>query len=122
MVTAVYRAMRLEKLTEKSRESLQEAQDRARGSGNPEVVPEHLLMALLAEPEGIARALLEKLGAPLPELSRQLEESLAKEPRVEGDHDLRISADLGRSLERAAREASGLGDDYVSTEHLLLGL
>ncbi|HEY7692277.1 MAG TPA: ATP-dependent chaperone ClpB [Gaiellaceae bacterium] len=109
--------MDFNRLTIKSQEAVAAAQERARRLGNPELYPEHLLLALLDQ--DLPRALVESAE----ELRSSAEERLAGRPRIEGGQQQpTMSAALSKVLDRAFDEAKKLEDDYVSTEHLLLAL
>jgi ATP-dependent Clp protease ATP-binding subunit ClpB len=82
----------------------------------------HLLSALLAQEEGIVGPVLEKAGIQLPRLRDRATDVLASYPRVEGGSEPSISRSLRGALEKAEQEARKLGDQYISSEHLLLGL
>ena len=112
--------MRFERLTVKSREALAEAQKRAEKAGHPEVGTEHLLDALLDQPEGAVLPTLEGARVPLPRVRALLEERLRTLPRVTGRRQTVLSAAIGDLLEHAEVEAERLQDQYVSTEHFLL--
>jgi ATP-dependent Clp protease ATP-binding subunit ClpB len=115
--------MQADKLTVKSQEALSQAQSLAGSRGHGVIEPAHLLAALLAQPEGTTVPLLHKLGIAPATLQGRLEEALGRLPRVSGAvAQARISEALGRSLDVAFREAEQLKDEYVSTEHLLLGI
>jgi ATP-dependent Clp protease ATP-binding subunit ClpB len=109
--------MDFNKLTIKSQEAIADAQERARRLGNPELYPEHLLLALLDQD-------LPKALVPDPDALRaETEAKLAQKPRLEGaQQQPGLSAALSKVLDRAEDEAKKLEDDYVSTEHLLLAL
>ncbi len=113
--------MRLEKFTIKSREALSEAQDRAVEGTHPEVRPVHLLWALLKQDEGIVVPIINKLGVGVERLQLAVEQSLARQPRVEGV-EASVSNDFATVLRNAQKEANQYKDEYVSTEHLLLAL
>ncbi len=109
--------MDFNKLTIKSQEAVAAAQERARRLGNPELYPEHLLLALLDQE--LPRALVPDPDA----LRAETEAKLAQKPRTEGTaQQPGVSAAFSRVLDRAGDEAKKLEDDYVSTEHLLLAL
>jgi ATP-dependent Clp protease ATP-binding subunit ClpB len=109
--------MDFNKLTIKSQEAIAAAQERARRLGNPELYPEHLLLALLDQE--LPRALVESPQ----ELRSSAEESLATKPRLQGaTQQPQVSAALSKVLDRAIDQAQKLEDEYVSTEHLLLAL
>jgi ATP-dependent Clp protease ATP-binding subunit ClpB len=116
--------MRPEKLTTKAQESLQGAQQIAQRHSNQEVDCEHLLAALLEQTESLIPPLLEKLGVDISRLSTDLNQELARRVKVQGTSsaDLFLSSALKKSLDAAEREADKLKDEYISTEHLLLGL
>jgi ATP-dependent Clp protease ATP-binding subunit ClpB len=109
--------MDFNKLTVKSQEAVAAAQELARRSGNPELYPEHLLVALLDQE--LPRELVPDADA----LRAQAEATLAAKPRLEGaQQQPSVSAQLSRVLDKALDEAKRMQDDYVSTEHLLLAL
>ena len=116
-------AIRWEKFTVKSQQAVQLAQEHAAGFGNPELAPVHLLLALIEDREGVIPAVLEKIGVPIERLTHELNGIEEKLPRVSGSSaQPSPSQALTRALEQAFREASNFKDDYVSTEHLLLGI
>src|SRR6187401_120167 len=109
--------MDFNKLTIKSQEAVAAAQERARRLGNPELYPEHLLLALLEQE--LPRALVPDPDA----LRAETEAKLAEKPRTEGmAQQPGVSAAFSRVLDRAEDETKKLEDEYVSTEHLLLAL
>ncbi len=111
-------------LTTKSREALSAAVTRAATTGNPEVDPAHLLVALLADTEGAALGVLGAAGADPAVVARGAESLVGRLPAARGA--TAAAPNLGRALltvlESAAKEAAQLHDDYVSTEHLLVAL
>ncbi|MBE3075152.1 MAG: AAA family ATPase, partial [Actinobacteria bacterium] len=114
--------MDINKLTLRSQEALAGAESRARAADHQQIGPVHLLDALLAQAEGVVYPLLQKLGANPGALRTRLGAVLDELPKVYGTIELYLSAELKNVLEAAFREAEGLGDAYVSTEHLLLAL
>jgi ATP-dependent Clp protease ATP-binding subunit ClpB len=114
--------MQLDRLTLKSQEALQEAQRLARESSHQEMDGEHLLLALLGQAESLVPELLACIGVPPARLRPDLEKELARRHKVQGGGDPYAGRDLQKSLDAAQSEAGKLKDDYVSTEHLLLGL
>ncbi|MGA2672311.1 MAG: ATP-dependent chaperone ClpB [Terracidiphilus sp.] len=115
-------AIRWEKLTVKSQQAMEQAQARANELGNPEVLPVHLLLALIEDREGVIPAVLEKVGVPTERLEHDLHGIEEKLPRVAGAATQPgLSQALNKALEQAFREAANFKDEYVSTEHLLLG-
>src|SRR5262245_36741912 len=118
--------MDLNRLTQKSQEALHDAQTRALRSGHTEVDGEHLLLALLDQPEGLVPRLLGQAGADPDALRSQVEADLSRRPRVTGaaaaPGQVMVTQRLARLLDAAEREAGRLKDEYVSVEHLLLAL
>ncbi len=116
-------AIRWEKLTVKSQEAMQQAQGRAAELGNPEIQPVHLLLALIEDREGVIPAVLEKIGVPTERLESSLHQVEEKLPRVQGSSaQTGPSGTLTKVLDQAFREAANFKDEYISTEHLLLGV
>jgi ATP-dependent Clp protease ATP-binding subunit ClpB len=114
--------MQLEKLTQKSQEALQTAQRLAREHSHQEIDGEHLALALIGQQESLIPDLLERIGVPVARLKPDLEAELARRHKVEGGAEPYAGSDLKKALDAAQSEAAKLKDDYVSTEHLLLGL
>jgi ATP-dependent Clp protease ATP-binding subunit ClpB len=114
------------RLTQKSQEALHDAQTKALRFGHTEVDGEHLLLALLDQPEGIAPRLLAQARADPDRLRTALEAELARRPRVTGPGvnpgEIRLTQRLARLLDAAEQEARRLKDEYVSVEHLLMAL
>src|SRR5213082_2934087 len=109
--------MDFNKLTLKSQEAVAAAQELARRMGNPELYPEHLLLALLDQ------ELPQQLVPDAAALRAQAEAGLRGKPSIQGaQQQPSVSAAISRVLDRAADEARRMEDDYVSTEHLLLAL
>ena len=114
--------MQLDKLTLKSQEALQDAQRLARESSHQEMDGEHLLLALLGQSESLVPELLARIGVPPAKLQPDLEKELARRHKIQGGGDPYAGRDLQKALDAAQSEATKLKDDYVSSEHLLLGL
>ncbi len=115
--------MRLDKLTVKSQEALQDAQNRAREHNNQAVSDVHLLAALIEQKAGVVRPLLEKLGVALNPLTNRVFEAIGKLPQVSGTQPgAYLAPELVEVIEDAERRAEELKDEYISTEHLLLAL
>ncbi len=110
-----------DRLTVRSQEALADAVERARRAGHPQVHDTHLLQALLAQTDSIVTPILATLGVTLPVLQAALERELARYPK-QTEAQPSLGRELGAALDRAEREAKALGDAYVSTEHLLLGI
>src|ERR1700758_552780 len=115
-------AIRWDKFTLKSQQAVQQAQSRAAEFGNPEMLPVHLLLALVEDREGVIPAVLEKIGVPTERLESELHKVEEKLPRVAGaSSQPNVSQGLNKVLDQAFREAANFKDEYISTEHLLLG-
>ena len=114
--------MQLDKLTQKSQEALQDAQRIASEHSHQEMDGEHLLLALIGQSESLVPELLARIGVPPAKLQPDLEKELARRHKIQGGNDPYAGRDLQKALDAAQSEANKLKDDYVSTEHLLLGL
>ena len=116
--------IRFDKLTIKAQEALQSAQEIAQKLNHQEVDCEHLLTALIQQPDGLVRPLLEKLGANPDEILRRLDEDLNRRPQVHGidSTQLYLSKPLRTAMDAAFAQADKLKDQFVSTEHVLLGI
>ncbi len=111
--------MRPERLTVKAQEALQGAQGEARRRDHQAVDVEHLLLALVAQEEGIAKPIMDKIGAEPSLVASRIEDELRSIPKVSGAEPY-LANRLAKLLDRAEGEAKKLKDEYVSTEHLLL--
>jgi ATP-dependent Clp protease ATP-binding subunit ClpB len=115
--------MRIDRFTTKMQEGLQEGQSLASQMQHQELTPEHLLLALLRQPDGLARPLLEKLNVQSSGIESQLEQELARRPKISGGAaDQYISGDLRNTLNQAESEMTRLKDEYLSVEHFFLAL
>src|SRR6185437_1124725 len=116
--------MQLDKLTIKAQGALQEAQQIAHRYSHQEVDGEHLLLALSEQSDSLIPELLQKLGVAVPRLKSDLDKELERRHKVQGtsSSDVFLSPSLKKSLDAAAAQAQKLKDEYISTEHLLLGL
>ena len=116
--------MRFDKFTIKSQELIQVAQSLAAQHNNQQIEPEHLLAAMLGKTEGIAGAMLRKLGVSPAQVSQEAEAAVAKLPSISGAGmgEVYISSSTKSILEQAFAEASNMKDEYVSIEHILLAL
>src|SRR5438093_3996875 len=110
-----------EKLTVKAGEALNDAVAAARRNGNPVLYDLHLLAALLEQDEGIVVPILQKLGASVAGLREQVAREIDRYPK-QTDAQPTMSRELNQVFDRAEDEAKKLGDEYVSTEHVLLAL
>jgi ATP-dependent Clp protease ATP-binding subunit ClpB len=107
--------------TLKTQEAFNAAVEAARGASNPEVTPDHLLLALLGQEEGVVLPILQKVGVAAPALRNKTEETIAKLPKAYGGES-RMSKALTSLLDAGDAARIELHDEYLSTEHLLLAL
>ncbi len=116
--------MRFDKFTIKSQELIQNAQALASSNNHQQIEPEHLLSTMLKEPEGIARAMLNKLGVSTNDVSRELSNVIDKSPKVSGSAvgDAYISPRTKHVLDAGFSEAAKMKDQYVSIEHIFLAI
>jgi ATP-dependent Clp protease ATP-binding subunit ClpB len=114
--------LRFDKLTVKAQEALQAAQEMGARSGQQQIEPLHLLWALVAQGDGVVPPLLDKLGVSPTVVAGEIEKQIERLPKVSGISDQFLSKTSNAVLERAFDEAGRLKDDYVSTEHILLGI
>src|SRR5215475_8721750 len=112
------------RFTRKTQEAFAAAQALARDAGNTEIAPEHLLRALLDQPEGVVSGVVERIGVDLAAARNRVDAELDKQPRVSGAtvRDAQLAAEAFRVLEDADKERAQLDDEYLSTEHLLLAM
>jgi len=116
-------AIKWDKLTVKSQEAIQAAGQHAVENGNPEILPLHLMTALLEDREGIVLPVLEKIGVPTQQLLSNVAQAIERLPKIQGaQQQPSMGTALNKVLEQAFKEASNFKDEYVSTEHLLLAL
>ena len=114
--------MGAEKYTQKTLEALQTAQQTAALHYHQEITSVHLLLALVKEPEGLLATIFEEAGTDLAMLRARLEQLLRKIPSVKGQDRLTMGVDMARVMAKAEAEAARMKDDFVSTEHLLIGV
>ena len=108
--------------TQKSIEAVQAAQTIARTRRNPQIEQLHLLSALLNQEEGLAPQLLKKTGVVVESLRAAVDQELSRMPSVSGEQQLYLAPALDETFTAAENQAAAMHDDYVSVEHLLLGL
>ncbi len=116
--------MQIDKFTLKSQEALQEAQNLAEQNGQQELLAEHLLAAIMRQPEGVVPPVLKKLGLDPATVAAEAERLLAALPKVSGPGfgQVSLSVSLKKTLDRAFAVAKSMQDDYVSQEHLFLAM
>ncbi|HKZ76830.1 MAG TPA: ATP-dependent chaperone ClpB [Pyrinomonadaceae bacterium] len=113
--------MRLEKFTLRAQEAIQSAIELAERNQNQQVEPEHLLAVMLEQPEGIVRPLLGKLAANVAVVLNDVQAAIARFPRVQGGQQY-FSPRINQCFTAAQKLAEGMGDEFISTEHLLLAI
>jgi ATP-dependent Clp protease ATP-binding subunit ClpB len=116
--------MQPDRFTIKSQEAVADAQRLASEGSNPEVGPPHLFLALLEQDEGVVVPVLQRLGVDAQDARSRAREAIEKLPKLSGNTipDVRPSSEFVWILQQAEKESTGLGDEYISTEHILLAL
>jgi ATP-dependent Clp protease ATP-binding subunit ClpB len=114
--------MNLSKFTEKAQEAILATPPLASGLGHAQVEPEHLLVALVEQRDGVVPAVLQKVGLASPAVLTPVREHLARQPKAHGGAEPSMSPRLRVVLEAAQADATSMKDEYVSTEHLLLAI
>lgn len=115
-------SFRFEKLTTKAQQAIAYAQNKASVMGHPEITPLHLMTSLLEETDGIVAPLLEKIDAPAKQLIDMVESEIKRIPSSTSTNKPDLSRELQKVLDSAATISKNMQDEFVSTEHLLLGL
>ncbi len=115
--------MQADRFTVKSQEAVQAALELARGHRNPEAAPAHLLVALLDQPEGLVVPILQRVGADTATIAARASEAVATLPKLGGAaEEPRMSSALAETLRKSEQEMGRRGDEYISTDHMLLAL
>ncbi len=114
--------MRLDKLTLKTQEAFEDAQKIMSEYSNQQMEGEHLLLGLLRQDEGLVRQILKKLEIDLVKLKDQVQTAVDRLPKVRGAGGAYVSQGLSQIIDLAWKEAERLKDEYLSTEHILLGM
>jgi ATP-dependent Clp protease ATP-binding subunit ClpB len=115
-------AFRIDKLTIKAQEAVQNAQSLAAEQGHSEIDPLHLLAALAGESDGVAKPILEKVGVNVPQLAKMIASELERRPKISGGSQPQPNRQLMSVLEEAQKQSAAMKDEFVSVEHLLLAL
>ena len=115
-------AIKWDRLTVKSQEAVQAAQGLAAENGNPEVMPTHVLHALLEDQDGVVLPVLEKIHVPVQQLLSTVNGAIGRLPKIQGGSQPGLGQATQRVLEGTFKEAEGFKDEYVSTEHILLAM
>jgi ATP-dependent Clp protease ATP-binding subunit ClpB len=113
--------MRLERFTLRGQEAIQSAIEAAERNQHQQVEPEHLLLAMLEQPEGVVRPILGKLGANVQIVLNDVEAAVARFPKVQGGQQY-FSPRTTQLFQAAQKQAEAMQDEYISTEHLLLAI
>jgi ATP-dependent Clp protease ATP-binding subunit ClpB len=113
--------MRLERFTLRGQEAVQSAIEAAERNQHQQVEPEHLLLTMLEQPEGVVRPVLGKLGANVQVVLNDLQAAIGRLPKVQGGQQY-FSPRITQVFQAAQKEAEQMQDEYVSTEHLLLAV
>ncbi len=114
--------MNIEKFTERAQEAILLAQKLGEQHNHTQLEPEHLLLALIQQDDGVVLQILNKLETDSAVLSAQLQTELDRQPRATEQVQLHLSPRLNQVVSQAEMEAEQLKDEYVSTEHLLIGI
>ena len=112
--------MRIDRWTTKTREALAHAQSEATRRGNPELTPEHLMLALLEQEQGVIPALVRKAGADPTVLAEDFKAAVEKYPRVTGGSEPGLSRRLSTLIQKSEDESKALKDEFVSVEHVFI--
>lgn len=115
-------SLNLEKFTDRSREAIEQAIEQAHKNKNSTVETIHLLYALLSQEDTAITPLIKEVGANINNILDEIKEELKKIPIISNEEMPRVSPNLAKVLEQAQNESNQLGDEYVSTEHLLISL
>jgi ATP-dependent Clp protease ATP-binding subunit ClpB len=113
--------MRLERFTLRGQEAVQSAIEAAERNQNQQVEPEHLLLAMLEQPEGVVRPILGKLGANAQVVLNDVQAAIGRFPKVQGGQQY-FSPRITQLFQAAQKQAEAMQDEYISTEHLLLAI
>ncbi len=114
--------MNLNKLTVKAREVLEKANEMANSINHQTVDVEHLLLSLIEQDDGLVKPILQNIEINISRLTELLKERLDKKPKIFGVGQTYLSKEFNEALDNASKEAGRLRDEYISTEHLLLGI
>src|SRR3954453_7286797 len=114
--------MKIERYTERAQGFLQAAQTIAMREGHPQFTPEHILKALLDDPEGMAAGLIERAGGKSAQVRREVDAFIARQPKVSGAAQPQATRELLRLFDTAEKAADKASDKFVTVERLLLGL
>ena len=114
--------MNAQNFTQKTIETIQTAQSMAQENQNQYIMPEHILYALVDQDGGLIPSLLGKMGVDCNTVLAELDTAIAALPKVTGDTDVYLSREADRVMQAAEKSAKSLGDEYLSVEHLMIGI
>ena len=114
--------MNAQNFTQKTIETIQTAQSMAQENQNQYITPEHLLYALVDQDGGLIPSLLGKMGVDCNTVLAELDTAIAALPKVSGDYDVYLSREADRVMQAAEKSAKSLGDEYLSVEHIMIGI
>ena len=114
--------MNAQNFTQKTIETIQTAQSMAQENQNQYITPEHILYALVDQDGGLIPSLLDKMGVDCNTVLAELDTAIAALPKVTGDTDVYLSREADRVMQAAEKSAKSLGDEYLSVEHLMIGI
>ena len=113
--------MNMDKFTQRSIDAISQAQQTAMANGHPEISAEHLLLSLLIQKDGFVPRIIRKIGADVESIAQELDDSIGKLPKQQGGQ-IHAATMLNDIFQKAETEASNFKDEYISVEHLLLGI
>lgn len=114
--------MNAQNFTQKTVEALQSAQSKAQENNNQYITPEHLLYGLVSSEGGLIPTMLTKMGADCNALLRELDAEIVKLPRLSGNFEVYLSNEANRVMQAADKAKSSMGDEYLSVEHVMMGI
>ncbi len=114
--------MSSQQYTQKSLEAIQTSQEMAKENRNPTIMPEHLLYALIDQDGGLIPSLLGKMGADSNAILSELDTAISQLPTLGNESEIYLSKETERVINEAQKQAKAMGDEYVSVEHLMLGI
>ena len=114
--------MNPQQFTQKSLEAIQTSQAMAKENRNPTIMPEHLLQALIDQDGGLIPSLLGKMQADSNAILSELDTAISQLPTVGNESEIYLSKEAERVINEAQKQAKSMGDEYVSVEHLMLGI
>ena len=114
--------MDYQKFTEKSLSAISAAEQTAREYGNPEIKQEHLLYALLVQDNGLIPEVLKSVNVDADKMAADVKRQIEKLAKVRGQSATYVSAELASALDEAEKQADSMNDDFVSVEHIMLGV